>query len=250
MTTRPWASHRTSSRRPRFRRATRHARMDFDIRANSAIRRAPAATTRWRSQCMSATRPAATCLNEYQAARTAATAAANHDSLVSVRHRPMNGEEGVITVALAGFSTLALSLSGIVSIICDLTDEAFEKWQTHDLQPDHGRLQPQARCLQRRQQQERPADPDQGPQPVPQSRDRAQRDSSATSSRILLCNYFNGIGSMMERRRAVRLSGDRLREAREGCASHPVLRAGVRVGLRRPISSTTACGRASASGRS
>ena len=68
--------------------------------------------------------------------------------------QPMNGEEGVITVAVAGFSSMAFSVSGTVSIICELKDETFEKWQAIDLQPDHDRLQPQARRVQREQQQE------------------------------------------------------------------------------------------------
>ena len=49
---------------------------------------------------------------------------------------------------------------------------------------------------------------------------------------MLMCNYFNGIGSMMERRRSLRISGDRLRQAREGLPCHSVLRAGLRMELR------------------
>jgi len=43
--------------------------------------------------------------------------------------RPMKGEEGSVTAAVAGFSSLALSLSGSISVTCELTTEAFEKWQ-------------------------------------------------------------------------------------------------------------------------
>ena len=93
----------------------------------------------------------------------------------------MKGEEGSVTVAVAGFSTLALSLSGSISITCELTDEAFEKWQTQIynlVMADYNR---KLDAYNASNNKRRPAVPDQGQKPVSQPRDRAQRDSSATS---------------------------------------------------------------------
>ncbi|MEI9912514.1 MAG: hypothetical protein WDO71_24385 [Bacteroidota bacterium] len=41
----------------------------------------------------------------------------------------MNGETDVITVAIAGFATVAMAVTGTISIQCQLTNEAFEKWR-------------------------------------------------------------------------------------------------------------------------
>ena len=56
-------------------------------------------------------------LNEHQAARRPALPL-DIATWSGIGQRSMNGEEGMITVALAGFSSMAFAVSGTISIIC------------------------------------------------------------------------------------------------------------------------------------
>lgn len=110
----------------------------------------------------------------------------------------MNGEEGVITVALAGFSTLAFAVSGTVSILCELKHETFEKWQAkiyNLVMTDYQRRVEEYRANR--------ADADtlvtiKGRNPF-LNREIERNEIKRHVIAMLLCNYFNGIGSMMER---------------------------------------------------
>ncbi|MBL7697997.1 MAG: hypothetical protein JNK79_07555 [Chitinophagaceae bacterium] len=110
----------------------------------------------------------------------------------------MNGEQGVVTVAVAGFSTLAMALSGTVSINCDLTTEAFQKWQARIfnlVMTDYNRRLTTYNGIKA------------GADPLVQikgrnpflNREIERNEFKRHVIAILMCNYFNGIGSMMEK---------------------------------------------------
>lgn len=112
--------------------------------------------------------------------------------------RAMKGEEGSVAVAVAGFSTLALSLSGSISIICDLTQEAFEKWQTQIynlVMADYNRKLDAYNSSDNKDDQLFQI---KGRNPF-LNREIERNEFKRNIIAILMCNYFNGIGSMMER---------------------------------------------------
>jgi hypothetical protein len=112
--------------------------------------------------------------------------------------RTMNGEEGVITVALAGFSSMAFSVSGTVSIVCELKPETFEKWQAkiyNEIMTDY-----------RRRLDAYNASSNGGDQLIQikgrnpfLNREIERNEIKRHVIALLLCNYFNGIGSMVSR---------------------------------------------------
>jgi hypothetical protein len=110
----------------------------------------------------------------------------------------MKGEESSVTVAVAGFSTLALSLSGSISITCKLTDEAFEKWQTQIfnlVMTDYNRKLDAYNASNNKDDQLFQI---KGRNPF-LNREIERNEFKRHIIAILMCNYFNGIGSMMER---------------------------------------------------
>lgn len=110
---------------------------------------------------------------------------------------PMNGEEGTITVALAGFSTLAFSVSGTVSIICELKDERFEEWQAmiyNLIMADYNRKLDEYNASNNKNEELIQI---KGRNPF-LNREIERNELKRHVIAILLCNYFNGIGSMME----------------------------------------------------
>jgi hypothetical protein len=120
----------------------------------------------------------------------------NHDWFSS-GHRPMKGEEGNITVAVAGFSSLALALSGTISISAQLTQERFEKWQVsifNTIMADYNRRLEDYNAANGTQ-----ADLFQikGRNPF-LNREIERNELKRHVIPILMCNYFNGLGSMME----------------------------------------------------
>lgn len=117
---------------------------------------------------------------------------------VSTGHQAMKGEEGTVTVALAGFSTLALSLSGAISITCTLTDEAFEKWQAQIynlIMTDYNRKLDAYNASTNKDDQLFQI---KGRNPF-LNREIERNEFKRNIIAILMCNYFNGLGSMMER---------------------------------------------------
>ena len=110
----------------------------------------------------------------------------------------MNGEEGNITVALAGFSTMAFSLSGSISITCKLKDEAFEKWQVkiyNLIMADYNRKLEVYKASSNKDDQLIRI---KGRNPF-LNREIERNEFRRHIIAILMCNYFNGIGSMMEK---------------------------------------------------
>ena len=137
-------------------------------------------------------------LNEFYAAEHNQSLPLNMAAWSASGTRPMNGEEGVITVALAGISSMAFAVSGTVSITCELKTEAFEKWQMtiyNEIMADyHRRLDAYN------------ASSDRGDQLIQikgrnpfLNREIERNEIKRHVIALLLCNYFNGIGSMVER---------------------------------------------------
>ncbi len=175
-------------------------RMEFDVRANSGH---PLSTDDVRDEVAISVHVGDTVLlnqrlNEHQAAQAGRPLPLNLATWSASGSQPMNGEEGVITVALAGFSSLAFSVSGTVSIICELKAETWEKWQTkiyNEIMADyHRRLDAYN------------ASNDRGDKLIQikgrnpfLNREIERNEIKRHIVALLLCNYFNGIGSMVER---------------------------------------------------
>lgn len=110
----------------------------------------------------------------------------------------LNGEEGSITVAVAGFTTLSLSLTGTLSIKCKLTDEAFEKWQVsiyNLLMADYNRKLDAYNASNNKDDQMIQI---KGRNPF-LNREIERNEFKRHIIALLMCNYFNGIGSMMDK---------------------------------------------------
>ncbi len=110
----------------------------------------------------------------------------------------MRGEEGTLTVAVAGFSSLALELSGTVSIKCSLTDEAYRKWQGQIynlIMADYNRKLDAYNASENKGDQLFQI---KGRNPF-LNREIERNEFKRSIIAILMCNYFNGIGSMMEK---------------------------------------------------
>ncbi len=108
----------------------------------------------------------------------------------------MNGETGVITASVAGYSSVALSLSGTISIKCKLTDEAFDKWRVkiyNLVMDDYKNKQEAFESIKK----EEPLIQINGRNPF-LNREVEKNEIKRHVIAILLCNYFNGIGAMME----------------------------------------------------
>ena len=113
-------------------------------------------------------------------------------------HLAMKGEEGNLTIAVAGFSSLALSLSGSVSLTCTLTAEAFEKWQAQIynlIMADYNRKLDAYNSTANKDDQLFQI---KGRNPF-LNREIERNEFKRNIIAILMCNYFNGMGSMMER---------------------------------------------------
>jgi hypothetical protein len=131
-------------------------------------------------------------LNEHQAGPLPMATWESSDS------RVMNGEEGTITVALAGFSTMAFAVSGTISIICDLKDEAFEKWQAiiyNLIMADYNRKLDAYNASNDKNDELIQI---KGRNPF-LNREIERNEIKRHIIALLLCNYFNGIGAMIDK---------------------------------------------------
>jgi hypothetical protein len=137
-------------------------------------------------------------LNENKAWMAGQPLPLNSASWATAGTKTMNGEEGVITVALAGFSSLAFSISGTVSIICELKAETLEKWQTriyNAIMADYNRKLEAYNASNNKNDQLIQI---KGRNPF-LNREIERNEIKRHVVAMLLCNYFNGIGSMMEK---------------------------------------------------
>lgn len=174
-------------------------RMEFDVRANSGH---PNSTGDRDEVALSVhvgdTFLLVDQLNEYQIAAEGGSLPVRMATWANSGSRPMKGEEGTITVALAGFSSMAFSVSGTVSIICKLKDEAFEKWQAmiyNLIMADYNRKLDTYNAGNNKNDQLIQI---KGRNPF-LNREIERNEIKRHIISLLLCNYFNGIGSMMEK---------------------------------------------------
>jgi hypothetical protein len=137
-------------------------------------------------------------LNEHHAAEHGQSLPLDMATWSASGQRTMNGEEGVITIALAGFSSMAFAVSGTVSIICEVKQETFEKWQT--------RIYTEIMADYRRRLDAYNAGADRGDAMIQikgrnpfVNREIERNEIKRHVIALLLANYFNGIGAMVER---------------------------------------------------
>jgi hypothetical protein len=137
-------------------------------------------------------------LNEHQASEDGDSLPLRMATWSGSGSRPMNGEEGTINLAVAGFSTLAFAVSGTVSIICELKDEEFEKWQTSIyslIMADYNRRLDEYNASDNKNDELVQI---KGRNPF-LNREIERSELKRHVIAMLMCNYFNGMGSMMER---------------------------------------------------
>ena len=109
----------------------------------------------------------------------------------------MNGETGVISASVAGYSSVALQLSGTISIKCSLTAAAFDKWRVsiyNLVMTDYAR---KLAAFESNKKQD-PLIQIKGRNPF-LNREIERNELKRHIIALLMCNYFNGMGSMMER---------------------------------------------------
>jgi hypothetical protein len=189
----------TEFKTPEIPKGYKAIRMEFDVRADSGH----PLTTSERDEIAVSVHVGDTVLmtehlNEHQAAKQGASLPLDIATWSSVGTRTMNGEEGVITVALAGFSSMAFSISGTVSIVCELKTETFEKWQTkifNLIMTDYNRKLDAYNASNNKNDQLIQI---KGRNPF-LNREIERNEIKRHVIAMLLCNYFNGIGSMMEK---------------------------------------------------
>jgi hypothetical protein len=189
----------TEFKTPEIPKGYKAVRMEFDVRADSGH----PLTTGDRDEVAVSVHVGDTVLltqhlNEHQAAKQGQSLPLDIATWSSTGTRSMNGEEGVITVALAGFSSLAFSISGTVSIICELKAETFEKWQTklyNLIMTDYNRKLDAYNASNTKNDQLIQI---KGRNPF-LNREIERNEIKRHVIALLLCNYYNGIGSMMEK---------------------------------------------------
>jgi hypothetical protein len=110
----------------------------------------------------------------------------------------MQKETGSLAAAVAGYSSLAFSLSGTISIECSLTDSGRAAWQTHIfnlVMADYAR---KLAAYQATTGQSTDIVQIKGRNSF-LNREIERNEFKRHIIAILLCNYFNGIGSMVDR---------------------------------------------------
>ena len=137
-------------------------------------------------------------LSEYEAAENGQPLPLPNKNWTAHGQHSMKGEEGSVTVSVAGFSSMAFSLSGSISITCKLTDEAFEKWQTQIFKLIMADYVRKLDVYNAANDKSTELVQIKGRNPF-LNREIERNEFKRNVIAILMCNYFNGIGSMMER---------------------------------------------------
>lgn len=190
-TTTGFSSHEFKS--PDIPKGYKAESMDFDIRCSTGHPK----TTDPKDEIAISVNVGDTCIFNESLNEFSAGGGQSNQNWSGTGHWVMKGEEGSVTVAVAGFSTLALALSGSISITCKLTDEAFEKWQAqiYDLvMADYNRKLDAYNASDNKDDQLFQI---KGRNPF-LNREIERNEFKRNIISILMCNYFNGIGSMME----------------------------------------------------
>jgi hypothetical protein len=110
----------------------------------------------------------------------------------------MGGEIGVLKVAISGYSTVGLALAGSGTIQCELSQSTFEAWQmkVYSLIMEDYNQKMDAYKGQKSQEEE--LIQIKGRNPF-LNREIERNELKRHLIAILMCNYFNGTGSMMNR---------------------------------------------------
>jgi hypothetical protein len=109
---------------------------------------------------------------------------------------PLNGETGVITASVAGYSSVAMQLSGTISIKCSLTSAAFDKWRLSIYNLVMTDYVQKLEAYEADKKQD-PLIQIEGRNPF-LNREIERNELKRHIIALLMCNYFNGLGSMME----------------------------------------------------
>ncbi|HEY5889751.1 MAG TPA: hypothetical protein VIW94_03500 [Acidimicrobiia bacterium] len=110
---------------------------------------------------------------------------------------PLNGETGVITASVAGYSSVAMQLSGTISIKCSLTAATFDKWRLSIYNLVMTDYVKKLEVYEANKKQD-PLIQIEGRNPF-LNREIERNELKRHIIAMLMCNYFNGVGSMMER---------------------------------------------------
>ena len=168
--------------------------IDYDVRAFSGH---PANTDPWDEVAVSVN-VGKTCIMQNTLNEKRSGGGQQDARWQATGNTPMNGEKGILTLAVAGFSTMGFSISGTISVRCKLTDEAFEKWQAkiyNIVMADYNRKLEAYNASNNKDDQLIQI---KGRNPF-LNREIERNEFKRHIIAILMCNYFNGIGSMMER---------------------------------------------------
>jgi len=105
--------------------------------------------------------------------------------------------EGIISVSVAAFTTLGLILSGTISIKCELKEETFEAWQLKIFKLIMDDYVKKLGASEAQEIPEEELGQIRGRNPF-LNREIERNELKRHVISILMCNYFNGIGSMKD----------------------------------------------------
>lgn len=188
-----FSSHEFKS--PQIPKGYRAKHLKYDIRCSTGH---CASTTEWGDEVAVSVNLGRNCLltqslNEHVPTEPVPISNKNWSSVGDIS---MNDEEGILTLAVAGFTSLSLSISGTLSISCELTEEALEKWKVkiyNLIMLDYNRkleiYNSSNKSIELFQIK--------GRNPF-LNREIERNEFKRHILAILMCNYFNGMGSMME----------------------------------------------------
>jgi hypothetical protein len=182
---------------PEIPRGYRAKSMDYDFRCSTGH---SSSTTDWKDEVAISVNVGKTCilsksLNEFRPSEPLPIP--NQDFVPATNHQLMNGEQGIITLALAGFTSVCFAISGTVSIQCELTEEALNKWQSKIFNLVMTSYNRQLEAFNANSRVDNFIQI-KGRNPF-LNREIERNEFKRNIIAILICNYFNGIGSMMDR---------------------------------------------------
>jgi hypothetical protein len=110
----------------------------------------------------------------------------------------MNGEVGALTLEIAGFTKVGLSISGTICIQCELTNEAYEKWKLKIYNLIMADYKQKLEVYNAGNNKNDQLIQIKGRNPL-LNREIERTEIKRHIIAILMCNYFNGFGSIMEK---------------------------------------------------
>jgi hypothetical protein len=109
----------------------------------------------------------------------------------------MNGEEGSITAALAGFSSVAFCVSGSLTVVAEPTEETIQKWQLSVFNTIMGEYVRKLEAYEMAKEARTGLFEVKGRNPF-LNREIERNEIKRHVIAALMCGYFTGIGAMME----------------------------------------------------